>query len=125
MANPNHVERLKEGIASWINGGTRLLPPIPIVIGFVVCGGLFALVIAGLFVFVDYARSVSLPPPTVSPARFVYLVMIGTRTGMSFVLLVAALWVILSKRYGPTDRHWAYGIIGMIVGYWLGKQVGP
>ncbi|HSU07067.1 MAG TPA: hypothetical protein VLI93_15995 [Acetobacteraceae bacterium] len=43
------------------------------------------------------------------------------RIGVSLVLLIAALWVILSKRYVPTDRHWAYGIIGSIVGYWLGS----
>ena len=42
------------------------------------------------------------------------------RVGISLVLLLAALWVILSKRYVPTDRHWAYGTIGTIVGYWLG-----
>jgi len=38
---------------------------------------------------------------------------------VSLVLLIAALWVILSKRYTPTDRHWAYGSVGTIVGFWL------
>ena len=38
---------------------------------------------------------------------------------ISLVLLSAALWVILSRSYQPTDRHWAYGAIGTIVGFWL------
>ena len=38
---------------------------------------------------------------------------------VSLVLLLAALWVVLSQRYQPTDRHWAYGIIGTVVGFWL------
>jgi len=28
---------------------------------------------------------------------------------VSVVLLGAAVWVILSQKYTPTDRHWAYG----------------
>jgi hypothetical protein len=38
---------------------------------------------------------------------------------ISVVVLVAALYVILSKRYTPTDKHWAYGTVGLIVGFWL------
>jgi uncharacterized membrane protein SirB2 len=38
---------------------------------------------------------------------------------VSIVLLISALFVILSKKYAPADRHWAYGSIGTIVGYWL------
>jgi hypothetical protein len=41
--------------------------------------------------------------------------------GISGVLLFAAVWRILSKRYTPTDRHWAYGTIGTLVGFWLGS----
>jgi len=40
-------------------------------------------------------------------------------TIISVVLLAASLWVILTKKYQPTDRHWAYGIVGTIIGYWL------
>jgi hypothetical protein len=32
----------------------------------------------------------------------------------------ASLWVWLSKRYKPSDKHPAFATIGMIVGYWLG-----
>ena len=38
---------------------------------------------------------------------------------VSAVLLIAALWVILAQKYTPTDRHWAYGAVGTVVGYWL------
>jgi hypothetical protein len=39
---------------------------------------------------------------------------------VSIIVLIAGLWVILSKRYVATDRHWAYGAVGTIIGYWLG-----
>jgi hypothetical protein len=35
------------------------------------------------------------------------------------VLLSGALFVVLSKLYTPTDKHWAYGTIGTLMGYWL------
>src|SRR6266487_925278 len=43
------------------------------------------------------------------------------QAGLSAILLISGLWVILSKRYSPTDRHWAYGILGMIAGFWFGN----
>jgi uncharacterized membrane protein len=38
---------------------------------------------------------------------------------ISVVLLVASLFIVLSSKYGPTDKHWAYGTIGTLVGFWL------
>ena len=38
---------------------------------------------------------------------------------VSIVMLACGIFIILSRRYGPKDTHWAYGIIGTIVGYWL------
>jgi uncharacterized BrkB/YihY/UPF0761 family membrane protein len=35
------------------------------------------------------------------------------------VLLIAALYVILAKPYSIQDRHWAYGALGTLVGFWL------
>ena len=37
----------------------------------------------------------------------------------SFILLCAALYIILSKRYSVSVVRWAYGIITLLVGYWL------
>jgi hypothetical protein len=42
-----------------------------------------------------------------------------TRAILSLILFSGALWVILSRRYTPTDRHWAFGAVGTIVGFWL------
>jgi hypothetical protein len=41
------------------------------------------------------------------------------RAILSLILFSGAFWVILSRRYTPTDRHWAYGAVGTIVGFWL------
>jgi hypothetical protein len=38
---------------------------------------------------------------------------------ISIVFISASLFVILSRRYAPTDRHWAYGALGTILGFWL------
>jgi hypothetical protein len=38
---------------------------------------------------------------------------------VSLAFLLAGLFVILSKRYQPSERHWAYGAVGTIAGYWL------
>jgi hypothetical protein len=37
----------------------------------------------------------------------------------SAILSVAALYIILSRRYAPQDKHWAYGTIGTVLGFWL------
>jgi len=41
------------------------------------------------------------------------------RIGISAVALLAALYVILSNKYSDADVKWAFGIIGLIIGYWL------
>lgn len=41
------------------------------------------------------------------------------QVALTFIVLTAALWVILSKRYPPKAEHWAYGIVGMVLGFWL------
>jgi hypothetical protein len=38
---------------------------------------------------------------------------------VSLVLLGAALWVILSRRYDDAAQKWAIATVGSIVGYWL------
>src|SRR6266849_2308252 len=37
---------------------------------------------------------------------------------LSVLLLAASLFVILSTRYGPKDKHWAYGTVGTLIGFW-------
>lgn len=38
---------------------------------------------------------------------------------VSLIVLSAALYVILSQRYTAKVEHWAYGIVGMVLGFWL------
>jgi hypothetical protein len=38
---------------------------------------------------------------------------------VTFSIGAAAVFVILAKRYGPKDKHWAYATLGTILGYWL------
>ena len=53
-------------------------------------------------------------------ARLVNLdVKVGMQVGISLVLLGATLYIILSTAYQPKDKHWAYGTIGMVIGFWL------
>lgn len=39
---------------------------------------------------------------------------------VSFVVLCSAMYVILSKAYGDAEQKWAFGVVGTIIGYWLG-----
>jgi hypothetical protein len=34
-------------------------------------------------------------------------------------VLFAALFVILSRRYAASEKHWAYGAVGTLLGFWL------
>jgi uncharacterized membrane protein len=38
---------------------------------------------------------------------------------VSVVILAVALFVILSKTYDAKAKHWAYGMVGLIIGFWL------
>jgi hypothetical protein len=41
------------------------------------------------------------------------------RAAVSLIILACALFVILSSRFKTTEKHWAFGVIGTILGYWL------
>jgi len=41
------------------------------------------------------------------------------QVAISAVLLCASVYVILAPAYGPKDKHWAYGMVGTIVGFWF------
>ena len=38
---------------------------------------------------------------------------------VSLAVLGAALFIILTHGFGPDSKRWAYGTVGMVVGYWL------
>jgi len=39
---------------------------------------------------------------------------------VSVLVLLTALFVILSEKYTATKEKWAYGSVGLILGFWLG-----
>ena len=45
------------------------------------------------------------------------------RVAVSFILLFASLWIVLSQEYGQTEKQFAFGLIGGIIGFWLGASV--
>jgi len=38
---------------------------------------------------------------------------------ISLIVLAAALYVILSNAYPDAHLKWAFGIVGVIIGYWI------
>ena len=58
------------------------------------------------------------PPPGPEPAASLSYAL-GAQLVISAVLLIAALFVILTKKYPAQDKHWAYGALGTIIGFWL------
>jgi len=41
------------------------------------------------------------------------------RIGLSVVVLGASLFIILSQKFSSDSSKWAFGMIGLVVGYWL------
>ena len=41
------------------------------------------------------------------------------RIVISAAALFAALFVILSNKYPDADVKWAFGMVGLVIGYWL------
>ena len=38
---------------------------------------------------------------------------------VTFIVLASALYIILSKQYPDDAQKWAFGVIGLIIGFWL------
>jgi hypothetical protein len=38
---------------------------------------------------------------------------------VSMAVLAASLFIILNQGFDPVNKRWAYGSVGMVVGYWL------
>jgi hypothetical protein len=52
---------------------------------------------------------------TTIPDRLITFV----RIGISATVLIVALYVILSKEFPDDYNKWAFGMVGLVVGYWL------
>jgi hypothetical protein len=50
----------------------------------------------------------------------------NVQTAMQIIVSLSAgaasLFVVLARRYGPKDKHWAYATAGMILGFWLNSK---
>ena len=40
------------------------------------------------------------------------------QSALTLLLGAAAIWIIVTTGHGPDDKKWAYGTIGVLVGYW-------
>lgn len=85
------------------------------------------------FMLVDYSSSgdesyimfpgePGLPRQVLSPPEpaFVWTEDFLMQMVVSLILLVAALYVVLSRKYPTDSQKWAFGTLGTIVGFWLG-----
>jgi hypothetical protein len=93
------------------------------VIGLVI-GAAILLVINAIFGF-DFKELLIRLSGAQSPAGVPNLPVEGSllkewiQIGITLLLLAASLFVILSSRYGPKDKHWAYATVGTLIGFWL------
>lgn len=55
-------------------------------------------------------------PPAIDP---LIVKEFWVRTSVSLLMLCCAAFVILSSRFKPHQKNWAYGTVGLILGYWL------
>ncbi len=64
--------------------------------------------------FISGGTFFAAPPPSSPLADRVRML-------ITVILLGASLFIILSSRYTPTDRHWAYATVAAILGFCLPK----
>jgi uncharacterized membrane protein YkvI len=83
-------------------------------------GKLAVALVIGVIVFFGLAW-LTTPPPNVAQYPIPGWAAVKEITALAFsaILLLASLFVILRKDYGPKDKHWAYGTIGTLIGFWL------
>lgn len=53
--------------------------------------------------------------PSATPSRTITF----TRIAVSIIVLGVAIYVILSQRFNDDFSKWAFGVVGVIIGYWL------
>jgi hypothetical protein len=88
-------------------------------IGFLVLGVVVLIAWNWLWLWVPEWLFDLLSLHTPSPVAAVLTMREWVEIIISVVLLVASLFIVLSSKYGPTDKHWAYSTIGTLVGFWL------
>jgi hypothetical protein len=56
-------------------------------------------------------------PPKVTSSSLDYRVLMQIL--LSVLLVCASLYVVLAAHYDPNSKHWAFGTLGTIMGFWL------
>ncbi len=41
------------------------------------------------------------------------------RIGVTFTVLIVSFYIILSNAYPDSHAKWAFGMVGLVLGYWL------
>jgi hypothetical protein len=66
----------------------------------------------GIGVYIRQGEFADLPEPLIMIRNLMQI-------AVSIIVLIAALFVVLGRRYMPQEKHWAYGAVGTILGFWL------
>lgn len=76
--------------------------------------------LAGLLVLIIWRLTLrglrpGFPPfaPDASPT------VLATQVAITMIVLVASLYIVLADRYPTDTEKWAFGTIGLLVGYWM------
>ena len=87
---------------------TRILPKVVLILALIV--------LAPTGIYLQYQSDLSIRPDAAGPDL---ILQFWIQLVVSLILLPETAFVIFSNRYQAKDRHWAYGTLGMIVGFWL------
>jgi hypothetical protein len=76
--------------------------------------------VLGLLVLIVWRGLFVALPPDLNPlAPLSVSAVLATQIVISMVVLIACLYIILSQKYESDTEKWAYGAVGIILGYWL------
>lgn len=76
--------------------------------------------VIGLLVLIIWRGLFVALPPDLNPlAPLSVSAVLATQIAISMIVLVACLYIILSRKYESDTEKWAYGAVGIILGYWL------
>lgn len=76
--------------------------------------------IVGLLVLIIWRGLFVALPPDLNPlAPLSVSAVLATQIVISMIVLIACLYIILSQEYESDTEKWAYGAVGIILGYWL------
>lgn len=96
-------------ISAIIQAVKRFITSLP---GAISLLGILFLLIGRIF-FLDFTIDVT---PLAPVSRQIIL---AVQITITIPVLISSLYVILSKKYEPDTEKWAYGSIGLILGYWM------